>query len=83
MKKLAILVLGVLAVVGCVDQKVVSYNTARLDTIENYLSEHKTVKPSENLDRLVEEGKLEYSEEYLSLEKEAKKWEKEKLEQQQ
>ena len=68
MKKLA-LILGVLSLVACTDQKVVNYNTARLDNIENYLANNKAVKPSENVDKLVEEGKIEYSEEYLSLEK--------------
>ncbi|ALQ39466.1 MULTISPECIES: hypothetical protein [Fusobacterium] len=82
MKKLAILALGVLSLVACTDQKVVNYNTARLDVIEDYLRNHKYVKPSENLDKLVEEGKVEYSEEYVSLEKEAKKWEREKSQQQ-
>ena len=82
MKKLAILALGVLSLVACTDQKVVKYNTARLDNIEDYLRNHKYVKPSENLDKLVEEGKVEYSEEYVSLEKEAKKWEREKSQQQ-
>jgi len=82
MKKLAILALGVLSLVACTDQKVVNYNTARLDVIEDYLRNHKYVKPSENLDKLVEEGKIEYSEEYVSLEKEAKKWEREKSQQQ-
>ena len=33
MKKLAILALGVLSLVACTDQKVVNYNTARLDVI--------------------------------------------------
>ena len=82
MKKLAILALGVLSLVACTDQKLVKYNTARLDNIEDYLRNHKYVKPSENLDKLVEEGKIEYSEEYVSLEKEAKKWEREKSQQQ-
>jgi len=82
MKKLAILALGVLSLVACTDQKLVVYNTARLDNIEDYLRNHKYVKPSENLDKLVEEGKIEYSEEYVSLEKEAKKWEREKSQQQ-
>ena len=82
MKKLAILALGVLSLVACTDQKVVNYNTTRLDVIEDYLRNHKYVKPSENLDKLVEEGKVEYSEEYVSLEKEAKKWEREKSQQQ-
>lgn len=80
MKKLAIL-LGVLSLVACADQKVVNYNTARLDVIEDYLKNHKYVKPSENLDKLMEEGKIEYAEEYVSLEKEAKQWEREKTQQ--
>ena len=80
MKKLAIL-LGVLSLVACTDQKVVNYNTARLDVIEDYLRNHKYVKPSENFDKLVEEGKIEYAEEYVSLEKEAKQWEREKTQQ--
>ena len=51
--------------------------------IEDYLKNHKYVKPSENLDKLMEEGKIEYAEEYVSLEKEAKQWEREKTQQQQ
>ena len=82
MKKLA-LILGVLSLVACTDQKVVNYNTARLDNIENYLANNKAVKPSENIDKLVEEGKIEYSEEYLSLEKEADKWRREKAQESQ
>ena len=82
MKKLAILALGVLSLVACTDQKVVNYNTARLDNIEAYLANNKAVKPSENLDKLVEEGKVEYTEEYLSLEKEADKWKRERAQQQ-
>ena len=81
MKKLA-LVLGVLSLVACTDQKVVNYNTARLDNIEAYLANNKAVKPSENLEKLVEEGKVEYTEEYLSLEKEAEKWQRERAQQQ-
>ena len=81
MKKLA-LVLGVLSLVACTDQKVVNYNTARLDVIEDYLRNHKYVKPSENLDKLIEEGKIEYAEEYVSLEKEAEKWKRERAQQQ-
>lgn len=81
MKKLA-LVLGVLSLVACTDQKVVNYNTARLDNIEAYLANNKAVKPSENIDKLVEEGKVEYTEEYLSLEKEADKWKRERAQQQ-
>ena len=81
MKKLA-LILGVLLLVACTDQKVINYNTARLDNIEAYLANNKAVKPSENLDKLVEEGKVEYTEEYLSLEKEADKWKRERAQQQ-
>ena len=81
MKKLA-LILGVLSLVACTDQKVVNYNTARLDNIEAYLANNKAVKPSENLDKLVEEGKVEYTEEYLSLEREAEKWQRERAQQQ-
>lgn len=80
MKKLA-LILGVLSLVACTDQKVVNYNTARLDNIETYLANNKAVKPSENIDKLVEEGKVEYTEEYLSLEKEAEKWQRERMQQ--
>ena len=83
MKKLAILALGVLSLVACTDQKVVNYNTARLDNIEAYLANNKAVKPSENVDKLVEEGKVGYSEEYLSLEKEADKWRREKAQESQ
>ena len=82
MKKLA-LILGILSLVACTDQKVVNYNTARLDNIEAYLANNKAVKPSENVDKLVEEGKVEYSEEYLSLEKEANKWRREKAQESQ
>ena len=76
MKKLAILALGVWSLVACTNQKVVKYNTARLDNIEDYLRNHKYVKPSENLDKLIEEGKIEYAEEFVPLEKEAKQWSK-------
>ena len=82
MKKLAILALGVLSLVACTDQKLVAYNTARLDNIEDYLRNQKFVKPSENLDKQIEEKQVEYTEEYISLEKEAKKWEREKSQQQ-
>ena len=81
MKKLA-LILGVLSLVACTDQKVVNYNTARLDNIETYLANNKAEKPSENLEKLVEEGKVEYTDEYLSLEKEAEKWQRERAQQQ-
>ena len=53
MKKLAILALGVLSLVACTDQKVVNYNTARLDVIEDYLRNHKICKNHQkNLDKI-------------------------------
>ena len=42
-----------------------------------------TKKDLSNIEKLVEEGKIEYAEEYVSLEKEAKQWEREKTQQQQ
>ena len=65
--------LGVL-MMSCTNAKLVQYNTDRLDTIEDYLRENKFIKPSENVEKLKEEGKLNYSKEYRSLEKEADTW---------
>ncbi|AYZ72774.1 hypothetical protein EGX98_01015 [Fusobacterium necrophorum] len=73
MKK-GFILLATIVVLGCTNQKVVQYNTARLDNIEEYLRENKGVKASDNVDKLVEEGKIEYAEEYKSLEKEAEAW---------
>ena len=67
------LVLGVMAM-SCTNAKLVQYNTDRLDTIEDYLRENKFIKPSENVEKLNEEGKINYSKEYRSLEKEAEQW---------
>lgn len=67
------LVLGVMAI-SCTNAKLVQYNTDRLDTIEDYLRENKFIKPSENVEKLKEEGKINYSKEYRSLEKEAEQW---------
>ena len=67
------LVLGVMAML-CTNAKLVQYNTDRLDTIEDYLRENKFIKPSENVEKLKEEGKINYSKEYRSLEKEAEQW---------
>ena len=67
------LVLGVMAM-SCTNAKLVQYNTDRLDTIEDYLRENKFIKPSENMEKLKEEGKINYSKEYRSLEKEAEQW---------
>ena len=74
MKKMLIAMgLGVL-MISCTNAKLVQYNTDRLDTIEDYLRENKFIKPSENVEKLKEEGKINYSKEYRSLEKEADAW---------
>lgn len=74
MKKIAIaLGLGALAV-SCTNAKLVNYNTDRLDNIEAYLREHKFVKPSDNLEKLKNEGQIEYTTQYKSLEREADAW---------
>ena len=72
-KKFIMLILGVL-LMSCTNAKLVQYNTDRLDTIEDYLRENKFIKPSENVEKLKEEGKINYSKEYRSLEKEADAW---------
>ncbi len=59
---------------SCTNAKLVQYNTDRLDNIEDYLRENKFVKPSENVEKLKQEGKIDYSKEYRSLEKEADAW---------
>ena len=72
-KALIAMGLGVL-MMSCTNAKLVQYNTDRLDTIEDYLRENKFIKPSENVEKLKEEGKINYSKEYRSLEKEADAW---------
>ena len=72
-KGLIVLGLGTL-MMSCTNAKLVQYNTDRLDNIEDYLRENKFVKPSENVEKLKEEGKIDYSKEYRSLEKEADAW---------
>ncbi|PGH19402.1 hypothetical protein RN96_14770 [Fusobacterium polymorphum] len=67
MKKISILIMLCVLCVSCAKDKMVKYNTARIDNIETYLKNHKYVKPSENLDKLVEEGKVGYSEDYEPL----------------
>ena len=74
MKKILIILgLGVL-MMSCTNAKLVQYNTDRLDNIEDYLRENKFVKPSENVEKLKQEGKIDYSKEYRTLEKEADAW---------
>ena len=72
-KGLIALGLGAL-MMSCTNAKLVQYNTDRLDNIEDYLRENKFVKPSENVEKLKQEGKIDYSKEYRSLEKEADAW---------
>ena len=59
---------------SCTNAKLVQYNTDRLDNIEDYLRENKFIKPSEKVEKLKQEGKIDYSKEYRSLEKEADAW---------
>ena len=63
-----------LLMISCTNAKLVQYNTDRLDNIEAYLRENKFIKPSENVEKLIEEWKINYSQEYRSLEKEADAW---------
>ena len=72
-KGLIVLGLGTL-MMSCTNAKLVQYNTDRLDNIEDYLRENKFIKPSENVEKLKQEGKIDYSKEYRSLEKEADAW---------
>ena len=72
-KGLIVLGLGTL-MMSCTNAKLVQYNTDRLNNIEDYLRENKFVKPSENVEKLKQEGKIDYSKEYRSLEKEADAW---------
>ena len=81
MKKIAITIgLGAL-MISCTNAKLVNYNTDRLDNIEAYLKENKFVRPSDNLDKLRDEGQIEFTTQYKSLEREADAW-KENQEQQ-
>lgn len=77
MKKLGMIFIFSLLTVGCVNQKVVQYNSNRLDVIEEYLRENKIIKPSNDFEKLQEEGKIDYVEEHKSLEKEAEAWKEE------
>ena len=51
MKKLGILLLIAVLATACVNQKVVQYNTDRLDNIEEYLKENKGVKTQKNMEQ--------------------------------
>ena len=51
-----------------------SNDSNRNGIIEEYLRENKFIKPSENVEKLKEEGKINYSREYRSLEKETEAW---------
>ena len=72
-KGLVAIGLGVL-MLSCTNKELVQYNTDRLDNIEAYLEENKFIRSSENVEKLKNEGMIEYSREYRSLEKEADAW---------
>ena len=75
MKKGTLLtVLGILAL-SCTNAKLVQYNSDRIENMENYLKANQFVKKSDNLEKLREQGQIEFTQEYKSLEREAQAWE--------
>lgn len=70
---LLLLALGALAV-SCTNAKLVQYNSDRIETMEAYLKDNTFVKKSDNLEKLRDEGQIEFSREYKSLEREAESW---------
>lgn len=81
MKKMILVAMTGLLAVSCVNNKVVKYNEERLNVIEDYLGQNQFVKPVENLEQLKAEGKVDYTRQYISLEKEAEQWQKDRLQQ--
>ena len=73
-KGILLTVLGILAL-SCTNAKLVQYNSDRIENMENYLKANQFVKKSDNLEKLREQGQIEFTQEYKSLEREAKAWE--------
>ena len=73
-KGILLTVLGILAL-SCTNAKFVQYNSDRIETMENYLKANQFVKKSDNLEKLREQGQIEFTQEYKSLEREAQAWE--------
>ena len=74
MRQAIVAIIMGIVLLSCTNARVIQYNTERLDNIEEYLRENKFIKPSEDAEKLKEEGKLDFSREYRSLEKEAEAW---------
>lgn len=74
MKKGIILIALGIAALSCTNAKLVQYNSDRIETMEAYLKDNTFVRKSDNLDKLREEGQIEFSREYKSLEREADAW---------
>ena len=73
-KGILLTVLGILAL-SCTNAKLVQYNSDRIENMENYLKANQFVKKSDNLEKLREQGQIEFTQEYKSLEREAQAWE--------
>ena len=73
-KGILLTVLGILAL-SCTNAKLVQYNSDRIENMENYLKANQLVKKSDNLEKLREQGQIEFTQEYKSLEREAQAWE--------
>ena len=74
MRQAIVAIIMGIVLLSCTNARVIQYNTERLDNIEEYLRENKFIEPSENVEKLKEEGKIDFSREYRSLEKEAEAW---------
>ena len=74
MRQAIVAIIMGIVLLSCTNARVIQYNTERLDNIEEYLRENKFINPSENVEKLKEEGKIDFSREYRSLEKEAEAW---------
>ena len=74
MRQAIVAIIMGIVLLSCTNARVIEYNTERLDNIEEYLRGNKFIKPSENVEKLKEEGKIDFSREYRSLEKEAEAW---------
>lgn len=74
MRQAIVAIIMGIVLLSCTNARVIQYNTERLNNIEEYLRENKFIKLSEDVEKLKEEGKIDFSREYRSLEKEAEAW---------
>ena len=61
MRQAIVAIIMGIVLLSCTNARVIQYNTERLDNIEEYLRENKFIKPSENVEKLKEEGKIDFS----------------------